>query len=202
MHEGTVPIVYASTPDAVEEERRLFYVGVTRARTILHVSWAAARSPGARGTRGPTRFLDGIRPVDANEASAATGGRRSASARSVGKCRGCGRSLLSAAERKIGRCNACPATYDETLFEQLRCWRSEQATAQKVPAYVVFTDATLTAIAELRPRDLRELLRIPGLGKTKLDRYGADVLALLSAAPERVPSDRDDGEETGQDFLR
>jgi DNA helicase-2/ATP-dependent DNA helicase PcrA len=173
-------------------------VGVTRARTTLNVSWATARSPGARGTRGPTRFLDGIRPVEADEAAALGGGRRSRSARSVGKCRGCGRSLLSAAERKIGRCDTCPATYDEALFEQLRGWRSEQATAQKVPAYVVFTDATLTAIAEIRPRDPRELLKIPGLGKAKLDRYGADVLALLSAAPD---PERSDGEKTGQDFL-
>ena len=202
MHEGTVPIIYATTPDAVEEERRLFYVGVTRARTILHVSWAAARSPGARGTRGPTRFLDGIRPVDPEESAAAVGGRRSAkNGRSVGKCRACGRSLLSAAERKVGRCDTCPATYDEALFEQLRGWRSEQATAQKVPAYVVFTDATLTAIAELRPRDPRELLKIPGLGKTKLDRYGADVLALVSGAPDPVRGHGDDGEKTGQDFL-
>jgi DNA helicase-2/ATP-dependent DNA helicase PcrA len=181
MHEGTVPIIYATTPDAVEEERRLFYVGVTRARTSLHVSWAAARSPGARGNRGPTRFLDGIRPVDPDEAAPASGrSRTKRSARSVGRCRTCGRPLGSAAERKIGRCDDCPATYDEELFERLRAWRSEQATAQKVPAYVVFTDATLTAIAESKPGDARELLKIPGLGKTKLDRYGEDVLALLS----------------------
>lgn len=184
MHEGTVPIIYATTPDAVEEERRLFYVGVTRARTALHISWAAARSPGARGTRGPTRFLDGIRPPDAQEGSTTAGGRRSKKrTRSVGTCRSCGRPLSEAAERKIGRCDNCPATYDEALFERLRGWRSEQATAQKVPAYVVFTDATLTAIAEIRPSDPQELLKIPGLGRAKLDRYGDEVLALLSAPP-------------------
>jgi DNA helicase-2/ATP-dependent DNA helicase PcrA len=185
MHEGTVPIIYATTPEAVEEERRLFYVGVTRARTTLHVSWAAARSPGARGTRGPTRFLDGIRPPEPDEAAVGGGGRRSPKAsRSVGRCRNCGRALSTAAERKIGRCQDCPATYDEALFERLRAWRTDQASAQKVPAYVVFTDATLTAIAETRPSDQRELLKIPGLGKAKLDRYGDDVLALLAAGSE------------------
>ncbi|MBA2739427.1 MAG: ATP-dependent helicase, partial [Nocardioidaceae bacterium] len=60
MHEGAMPIVHADTAAAVEEERRLFYVGVTRARRELLVSWAATRTPGGRGSRGPTRFLDGV----------------------------------------------------------------------------------------------------------------------------------------------
>jgi DNA helicase-2/ATP-dependent DNA helicase PcrA len=53
-----------------------------------------------------------------------------------------------------------------------------------VPAYVVFTDATLTAIAEQRPADTAGLVAIPGIGAAKLDRYGADVLALVRG--ERV----------------
>lgn len=55
VHEGTLPIVYATTPAAIDEERRLLYVGVTRARDRLHVSWSSARSPGARPSRGPSR---------------------------------------------------------------------------------------------------------------------------------------------------
>jgi len=60
--EGLMPIVHARTPEAVEEEKRLFYVAVTRAREHLHLSWAPARTPGARGVGRPrSRFLDGIR---------------------------------------------------------------------------------------------------------------------------------------------
>ena len=65
--EGLMPIVYARTPDAVQEERRLLYVAVTRAREHLYLSWAPARAPGAASgrSRGParsrSRFLDGIR---------------------------------------------------------------------------------------------------------------------------------------------
>jgi DNA helicase-2/ATP-dependent DNA helicase PcrA len=51
-----------------------------------------------------------------------------------------------------------------------------------VPAYVVFTDATLVDIAETLPRDLAGLARIAGVGSAKLDRYGEQVLALLGDA--------------------
>ncbi len=60
MSEGLMPISLAETPAAVDEERRLLYVGVTRAREHLHLSYARSRSAAGRGTRRRTRFLDGI----------------------------------------------------------------------------------------------------------------------------------------------
>ena len=63
--EGVMPIVYARTPAAVEEERRLLYVAVTRARERLYLSWAGARGNGARGGGGgaqPSRYLAALRP--------------------------------------------------------------------------------------------------------------------------------------------
>ncbi len=179
MHEGAMPIVHADTPAAVDEERRLFYVGVTRARRELIVSWAATRTPGGRGSRGPTRFLDGVlertEPAE-GQASPASGRRRR---RTVAHCRGCGHALRGGAQVKVGRCDDCPPSYDEALFERLRAWRRGQAGEQKVPAYCVLTDATLTAIAEERPADTAGLARIPGVGRVKLDRYGEDLLALM-----------------------
>ncbi|MGO9162470.1 MAG: ATP-dependent helicase [Streptosporangiaceae bacterium] len=59
--EGNLPIVYAQTAEAIEEERRLLYVGITRARERLFLSWALARSPGGRAVRKPSRFLTGLR---------------------------------------------------------------------------------------------------------------------------------------------
>jgi ATP-dependent DNA helicase UvrD/PcrA len=61
LTDGAVPIIYAQTPEALEEERRLLYVGITRARQRLYLSWALARSPGGRRSRQPSRFLDGLR---------------------------------------------------------------------------------------------------------------------------------------------
>ncbi|MDQ3105836.1 MAG: HRDC domain-containing protein, partial [Actinomycetota bacterium] len=76
-------------------------------------------------------------------------------------------------------CESCPPTYDEALFERLRDWRRGEAGQRGVPAYCVLTDATLVALAEELPADAAGLARIPGVGKVKLDRYGADLLALL-----------------------
>ncbi len=61
LTEGTLPIVYAQTDEAIEEERRLLYVGVTRARERIFLSWSLARSPGGRRTRKPSRFLGSLR---------------------------------------------------------------------------------------------------------------------------------------------
>ncbi|MGH3498956.1 MAG: ATP-dependent DNA helicase UvrD2 [Nocardioidaceae bacterium] len=186
MHEGTVPIVYADTPAAVEEERRLFYVGVTRARRQLAVSWAAARAPGRRGTRGPSRFLDRLLPDDIRTTAKTPTLPRVRRGRSVATCRICRRPLTAAADRKIGRCADCPSSYDETLFESLRAWRTDRAAEQKLPAYCVFTDATLVAIAESVPDDTSALVAIPGIGRAKLDKYAEDILALC--APYSVSS--------------
>jgi DNA helicase II / ATP-dependent DNA helicase PcrA len=62
LTDGMLPIVYAQTDDSVEEERRLLYVGVTRARMVVCLSWALARSAGGRPSRRPSRFVEEIRP--------------------------------------------------------------------------------------------------------------------------------------------
>jgi DNA helicase-2/ATP-dependent DNA helicase PcrA len=80
---------------------------------------------------------------------------------------------------KLGRCKDCPSDIDEDLLGRLRDWRGSRAKELKVPAYVVFTDATLVAIAEQRPTDPAGLVAISGIGAAKLDRFGGDVLALV-----------------------
>ncbi|MFF4904770.1 ATP-dependent DNA helicase UvrD2 [Streptomyces sp. NPDC001260] len=194
--EGMMPITYAKTDEQIEEERRLLYVGVTRARERLHVSWALSRSPGGRPSRRPSRFLDGLRPGSTGAAGrGATGGaggvergytsrpesvapRRTQ--RTPARCRVCGRTLTDAGEMKLMRCEDCPSDMDEGLYERLREWRAEQARRSGQPAFCVFTDKTLMAIAEAVPDDAHELARIPGVGQRKLNRYGSDVLALCA----------------------
>lgn len=180
LSEGLMPISFADTPEAVDEERRLLYVGITRAKEHLYLSWSTARTPGGRANRKPSRFLDGLRPDSVASSSVRGKGaapRRKAAA--PASCRVCGSMLSSGAERKVGRCSQCPPSYEEQTFDALRQWRKAVALEADVPAFVVFTDATLTAIAEARPESLEELAKLPGVGASKLEKYGETVLAVL-----------------------
>ncbi len=71
---------------------------------------------------------------------------------------------------------------DDPLFSALRDWRREQARAQGLPAYVIFQDRTLAEIAFRRPMSLDSLADVPGVGASKLEKYGPAVLAVLRAA--------------------
>ena len=71
---------------------------------------------------------------------------------------------------------------DRDLFEALRAWRAEQAREQGVPAYVVFGDATLRALADVRPTSLDALDTITGIGAKKKESYGEGVLTVIAAA--------------------
>jgi len=72
----------------------------------------------------------------------------------------------------------------EALWTALRAWRLEEARRQEVPPYVIFHDATLTEVARRRPASLDALAEIPGVGRSKLDRYGDALLAVLSTASQ------------------
>src|SRR5207302_7080415 len=71
----------------------------------------------------------------------------------------------------------------ETLWAALRAWRLDEARRQELPPYVIFHDATLIEVARRRPGSLDALAEIPGIGRSKLDRYGAALLAVTGNAP-------------------
>jgi DNA helicase-2/ATP-dependent DNA helicase PcrA len=160
VEEGLLPIRQATTPEEVAEERRLLYVGLTRARVHLWLSWAARRAgpSGREQPRRPSRFLDDL---------VAPGGARVRPRAVASGMTGSGRS-------------SSRARADGPVAEALRAWRRKRAEADGVPAYVVFNDRTLAALAERRPRSRGELLTVEGIGPAKLDRYGEELLALLA----------------------
>jgi DNA helicase-2/ATP-dependent DNA helicase PcrA len=174
LQDGTLPITYAETPAQVEEERRLLYVGMTRARRDLALSWALARQPGGRGSRKPSRFLTPLLPQDALPLP------RAARAKGARMCLECGKPLQTAADKTRRRCADCPAPYDEELFDRLRQWRTERAREEEIAAFMVFSNATLEEIATRRPQSTRELLKVSGVGKEKLQKYGEELLGLVS----------------------
>ncbi len=179
VQEGTLPFALAQSPEQVAEERRLLYVGITRAKRHLWVSWAVSRNDGSM-RRKPSRFLDGVRPAAAPARPARGGGKQNRSKHSL-TCRVCGGPLAAGAELKLGRHADCPSSYDDRTWELLREWRRQEAEQVGLPAFCVFTDATLMAIAEARPTDERGLLAIAGVGRSKADRYAEAVLEILRA---------------------
>jgi len=136
LEEKELPIRQAKQPREIAEERRLFYVGLTRAKRYLALSWGGK----------PSRFLAEL-------------------------------DIAAAPARKLRE-----AEPDDPLYAALKRWRLERATADDLPAYVVFHNSTLAEIAGRRPRDLSELSAVPGVGPSKLERYGPEVLAVLEAA--------------------
>jgi DNA helicase-2/ATP-dependent DNA helicase PcrA len=160
LEEGLLPVSQAGDDEeALAEERRLLYVGITRARTYLALSWARQRlsATGRSQTRTMSRFL---RPLGGSPA------RTVRSARSTG-----GRPPTN------GRDGA-----DAELLDALKAWRRQRSAEDEVPAYIVATDATLAAIAEQRPRSDGELLAVPGIGPAKVAKYGVEIIALVEGS--------------------
>ena len=175
LESGLVPIGHAQTNEQLAEERRLFYVAVTRAERELHLHWSQQRTFGNRqARRRPSPYLDEIEPVlDAL--------RRGAEPADASQHLPVVREVLRGTRGpKSGRTAPSLAPDDQALFDDLRRWRSQQAKAASVPAFVIFDDKTLTEVAARRPADRAALLDVPGIGPVKLERYGADLLAVVA----------------------
>jgi DNA helicase-2/ATP-dependent DNA helicase PcrA len=133
LQDRELPSKFARSEHERAEERRLLYVGMTRAREHLTITWSGKPSP----------FL-----------------------------------------RELGLEDAPRVDPDDPLLVSLKRWRLARAQEEGKPAYVVFHDSTLAAIAALKPGSADELSAVPGIGPTKLERYGADVLAAVAAGAE------------------
>jgi len=180
FEQGLLPIGHATTPEARAEERRLLYVAVTRAERELHISWAERRTfgSGAMG-RSPSPWLTEI-----DAAIQALAGATDAGSDGWRSCVAEGRARLrsTAGGRRVPRAGE---RADPAVLQALRSWRANTARASGVPAFVVFHDTTLAAVAEARPRDRPSLLALPGMGPVKADRYGDALLAVVAASSHR-----------------
>ena len=141
LDEKELPTKLARDED-IPEERRLFYVGITRARHSLAITWS----------RRPSIFI-GELGVDLRAAAPSARAKREAA-----------------------------AAADPELFDALAAWRKQRAKVEEVPAYIVFHNSVLAAIADAKPRSLSELATVAGVGPSKLERYGDEVLEVVAAA--------------------
>ncbi|MDO4412069.1 ATP-dependent DNA helicase UvrD2 [Cutibacterium sp.] len=177
MSDDMVPFIMAETPAEIASERRLLHVGITRARRDLWVSYSWSGSN--RDRQGISRFLRGL--SGAGEASNKPPRHRRRRT-TVARCSVCGEALMAGRDRKLGHHIACEVGVDPALVERLREWRSGRAETDRVPAFVILTDATLLGIAENRPYSVEGLLQVPGIGRRKADLYAADLIKVLHDA--------------------
>ena len=126
-------------------------------------------------TEASSEVLRGQRAVTLRRDIPQPRGARGAAARAAG-----GSAAAGAGAAKLAVVDLSPE--QEAVFEELRAWRGATAKEQSVPAYVVFHDATLRAIAVAAPSTLAELAAINGVGESKLAKYGESILELLGSA--------------------
>ncbi|MDQ6784518.1 MAG: ATP-dependent DNA helicase UvrD2 [Actinomycetota bacterium] len=160
VYGATAGIVPHRLAEDVEEERRVLHVAITRGRERVQIL--------ADGRR-PSPFL------------AELDGRARRTAPTTG--REPGAAVVERTRRERAPLRDLPAEA-VGLEEALKAWRRERAKADKVSAFIVFSDRTLRAIATARPPSLAALRRIDGIGPTKLEAYGEEILALIAGRGE------------------
>ncbi len=168
LERGFIPIGQATTAEQIDEESRLLYVALTRAERELHLTWAEQRTFGTRAmTRSPSPLLGVIDDV----CEVMRGGRPEHD----------NRAALRSVRHKLGEHKRAAQESNDPLLLALKQWRLTRARAAATPAYTIFDDKTLNAIVEHRPRTKTALRGVPGIGPVKLERYGDEVLDLVSS---------------------
>ncbi|MEZ5380644.1 MAG: ATP-dependent DNA helicase UvrD2 [Microthrixaceae bacterium] len=169
LEKGLVPIHFAETQAELAEETRLFYVAITRAEDELVLHRAERRTAGSREMRRkPSEFLDSVEGA----LDFLNGVQRQRPRRP----RATNRPTKPATKGSL-------TGADAELFQALRAWRLTRSKAAKKPAFVILTDDVLTRLAGDRPATRAELLSIKGIGPTKADLFGDELLELISDAP-------------------
>jgi DNA helicase II / ATP-dependent DNA helicase PcrA len=190
------------------EERRLFYVGITRAKRFLFVTWSE------RGRSQASPFIGEIRSLGAPSAGPLSGAEFAAARDGIAAETGLQLTVPGGYTGEIVELTAAGAVLEldggtnlvvpfgetvtagdrkapllkpaklvlpnQELVDALKAWRLERSRADGVPAFVVLHDKTLDEIADLKPTSLVKLARVEGIGPKKLDLYGEDILKVIA----------------------
>ncbi len=167
VSEGLLPISLATTPEAIEEERRLLYVGITRAKQDLQISWSRAQSQGRSRARKVSRFLSDLWPSSTDPK----------------KTRRLAAGTKRKAEERDFADSADPATLQ--LYQSLCAWRLATAKQMERAPYQVLSNTTLRDIAVAKPKTLRQLGVLRGIGDVKLSQFGGPLLQVVRDAEPR-----------------
>ncbi len=164
LERGLVPIAHAETSIERAEERRLLYVAITRGEERVHLSYAKERTLGMRAVR--RARSPWLAPIEASFGGGpAPAPRAAVAAAAIAEAR----DHLTGSEQEP----------NGELFSALVEWRRNLARLSGVPAYVIFHDKTLKAVAAVQPSTRDDLLAVPGIGPVKVERHADAVLELV-----------------------
>ncbi len=173
--EKLLPLSHATTNDDIDEEKRLLYVGLTRARSYLAVSYAKARGAGRSGAANQlSRFLEGVWPGEDEDNAEHDFRQWGRGTRGV-------RGAQPPRRFDIDEALADSPVEVRELYDDLKEWRIERSRARGCPAYTVMSNRSLFEIASLKPTSAEELLSIHGIGAKTVDDYGQEILAITTA---------------------
>lgn len=178
FNEGAIPSMYATTPFLIEEEKRLAYVGLTRAKVSLFITQAQTNSK--KWKQKPSRFLSLISPSTAKLAVTPPVRKKARNVRQYAKtnCASCSRAL-SDGLKFVGYCSACMPSGLAEAGERLTSWRLEVSRNLKVTPTDFMHDALLWKIAGLKPVKLSNLVSLEEFNKSAASGYGRDILKLF-----------------------
>ncbi|MFT4147730.1 MAG: ATP-dependent DNA helicase UvrD2 [Micrococcaceae bacterium] len=180
IREGLVPITHAVTIDQIEEERRLFYVAITRAMETLQISWSTQTKKG--NNQGKSRFLLNIDETQIHiEAKLQTPLQEEN--RTPLTCKNCGQELIRPSEIIHGRCDTCPpADIDAFVFQRLDQWRMHKAKELKIPTVKVLSKREMFELAEVLPHTKAELAACTTVSSQALKAFSTELLSCINDA--------------------
>ena len=170
VEDGFHPIAHANTELALGEERRLFFVGLTRAEEELHISWARNRSLGSRRSRKPSTYIKELSNLlDPNPLRFGTDTK-----------------VLSQRIRQFLRSrNAtsqqnAPTNSEESFAEELDLIRRSIAKSNDSKPEMVLSDEAIAALVDLKPKSSEDLGKIPQISSVVIDRFGEQIIKIFS----------------------
>jgi len=185
--EGILPFDPKRASENIEEERRLFYVALTRAKQAVYVSTSRTR---LGYENAPSRFLSAVSNtteafiVPINQAKVSKPAPRPE--HKVEKCRVCERGITVVRELALKICASCEkftakADFSESVITGLKSWREDYAKQAQMLPWLLLSDLTIEALAEFQPTNIAELNQIHGINSAKSEVIGEELLLVIAA---------------------
>ena len=170
VEEGFHPISHADTELALEEERRLFFVGLTRAEEQLHISWARNRALGSKRSRKPSMYIRELSDL-LDPTPLKFGGDRKALSQKI-------RAFLSS--QSVTDHQPKLLYSEQSCMDELDSIRRNIAKANDSKPEIVLSDDAIAALVSLKPKSIKDLRKISQVSSAIIDRFGDQIIEIFS----------------------